>query len=247
MHLVSALVINLDARTDRWAYMQKTAQRLEITLERLAAVNGASLDLAKVPLPPIVRSTLKTGKKYSVLHLESRGAVGCFLSHREAWKRAATSSEPTLILEDDASPTEHAKKLLHMAWDQVRWGDWDMVLLGAHDGGSSELRPLVSWLETGVIKTGAWAYIVSPPAAQALLDKSTVLEFQVDPFLHSIGKRVGFVNAFQQASFFRGPDVKHFAIEPVPKRLIIIGIVIGAASMAVLSLCAWKLFSKKGC
>lgn len=236
---VSAIVINLDARRDRWAYMQKTAKRLDIVLERLPAVNGAGLDLSSVPLTPLVRSTLKTGKKYSIVHLESRGAVGAFLSHQLVWKCAAMASEPTFVLEDDARPTEHAKSLVHKAWKQVQDGEWDIVLLGSHDGGLDHIRHLPSWLETSKLKTGSWAYIVSPAAAQALLDASHVMEYQVDIFLHTVGKRIGYANAFQQASFFRKPDIAHVALEPVSKKGFVYAAVLGAFGMAFL---IWVLF-----
>jgi hypothetical protein len=144
------------------------------------------------------------------------------------------ASEPTLILEDDARPTEHAKMILHKAWKQVQDGEWDIVLLGAHDGGVDTIQHLPSWLSTGKLKTGSWAYLVSPAAAQALIDASNVLEYQVDLFLHTVGKRVGFANAFQQASFFRKPDIAHVALERVSKVGFVYAAVLGAVGGAFL-------------
>ena len=242
-----ALVINLQKRNDRWKFMQRVAERINVQVERVEAVDGHSVDLASVSLDPLVLTTLQTGRKFSTVHIESRGALGCMMSHRKAWARVVELGVPTLVLEDDADPSERASDWVKQARQQVAAGTWDIVLLGTH--GQSPpgvgLRELPSWFKTGVVYTGSWAVLVSPQAAARLLEASRVLTFQSDAFLHTVGLRVGFVSAFKQAMFFRNPDIKHIALEPVDKTGFVVAFVLGVLSCAgVLAFFKWSRHHK---
>ena len=58
----------------------------------------------------------------------TRGAVGCALSHLEAWDRAAKSDGLTVILEDDIEL--HNLHTLQARLKDVP-GDWDVLYLGS--------------------------------------------------------------------------------------------------------------------
>jgi len=231
-----ALVINLDKRTDRWKYVQKTVQKVGEHLERISAVDGHAVDVDSVRLDPVVRATMRLGKRFSLLHIDSRGALGCALSHRKAWQRVVELGTPTLILEDDAEPTEFASRWIQTAKRAIRDDEWDLVLLGAHKAPSvrASIVTVPSWMETGAQVTGAWAYVVSPQAARMLLASSDVVTFQADIALHSAGLRVGFVDAFRQRTFMQTPDIRHPPLEPVSKRGFVYAFVFGLLAGSVL-------------
>lgn len=126
--------INLDRRKDRRLHMQSQLQGTGLRWERQAAADGASVDL-----PGLVRSGVLTargaeevdmpvGRKTFGITL-TRGAVGCALSHMEAWKRAESApGAATIVLEDDV-------ELRDMGQVRDRLGDapegWDVVYLGS--------------------------------------------------------------------------------------------------------------------
>jgi len=238
-----ALVINLDKRADRWKYMQRTVQKLAYQIERISAVEGNGVPLSSVALEPIVLATLRTRKKFSLVHIESPGALGCMLSHRKAWQRVLELDAPTLILEDDAEPNEFANMWIEQAKKEIGEGQWDLVLLGAHEPPPKTpgIMHLRSWMETGERYTGSWAYLVTPQAAKRLLESSEVLSYQSDMALHAAGLRVGFVDAFGQATFFQTPDIRHTPLEPIPKVGFIYAFVFGFLAAAILAfLLKWK-------
>jgi GR25 family glycosyltransferase involved in LPS biosynthesis len=233
-----ALVINLDKRQDRWKYMQKVAQKLGHSLERMSAVDGHAVPVNSLSLDPLVRATLHTRKKFSVVHIESAGALGCMMSHRNAWMRVQDFGVQTLILEDDAEPSEFASAWVAKAKQQVQEGTWDLVLLGLHEAPATQGRGIVrlaSWMETGDRYTGSWAYVVSPQAAAKLLETSNVMAYQSDMHLHAAGLRVGFVQAFGQATFFQTPDIRHTPLEPISKRGFVYAFVVGFLLAAILA------------
>ena len=91
--MVLAYVINMDKDLDRLKHMHENLSKLGIEFIRIAAVNGNAL-----PSEQLEKYSLTVrGKKWS-----SRGALGCFLSHRAVWQEIVERNEDWgLILEDD--------------------------------------------------------------------------------------------------------------------------------------------------
>lgn len=89
------IVINLDQDTGRRIRIERRLAELGLCWERLSAVDGRRLDLHHEGL--IDRAA------HAARGLEfSPGAIGCWLSHRQAHRMVAEGSEPmALILEDD--------------------------------------------------------------------------------------------------------------------------------------------------
>jgi hypothetical protein len=76
---------------------------------------------------------------------------------------------------------------------------------------------------------------VSPQAAAKLLETSYVMAYQSDMHLHAAGLRVGFVQAFGQATFFQTPDIRHTPLEPISKRGFVYAFVVGFLLAAILA------------
>ncbi len=89
------------------------------SLKRFDAVDGGRLrpEELQASLTPRAAYELSVGRRYPFgwVHegIPSLGAVGCYLSHVELWKRAARRSVPTLALEQDAEPAVSSEKLIN--------------------------------------------------------------------------------------------------------------------------------------
>ena len=73
------LVINLDRDEARLAAVTAELRRQNIPFERLPAVNGAALQMEELK-----RRASRLARIFS-----TRGMIGCYLSHRTCWERAA--------------------------------------------------------------------------------------------------------------------------------------------------------------
>lgn len=79
--------INLDRSTERRAFMERQFERLGLSVERIAAIDGRSLDAAQE-----AETSLTDGE------------LGCFMSHRLAWRALVNSGRSyAVILEDDVN------------------------------------------------------------------------------------------------------------------------------------------------
>ena len=190
------VVINLDARPDRMrcvdAQLRLFGAHALLPL-RQSAVVGRQLDLDKLPLTARARAVLRTGVKTSAVDIDSVGAVGCSLSHRQAWLEfvaddAAQETDGMLVLEDDVllDPVPLSGFLERVcAVDASSPAAMrpDLVLLGAHgtqmedakraslaaDPSGTPLGPLRWWTwPRGPLCTGSHAYYISKRAARAL-------------------------------------------------------------------------------
>lgn len=102
---IPGFYINLDSATARADHMEAEAKRLDLPLERVPAVNGRELsceDIAALHSPA------------AGMHRMSGPEVGCFLSHREAWRRITNSGAPFgAVFEDDLTFADDARDLLN--------------------------------------------------------------------------------------------------------------------------------------
>lgn len=111
-------VINLDRTPERYQlFRQNNAHFRDII--RYSAIDGAKLNRQNLIDQRIITSDLKY----------SSGALGCALSHRNLWRMASRTREPTTIVEDDAILhssffylREHLLSKLQKNWDIVVWG-----------------------------------------------------------------------------------------------------------------------------
>jgi glycosyl transferase family 25 len=172
-------LINLDRDADRLTHMAR--QMDGVPFERIPAFDGYALsdhDLAQFraerPDAPW-----------------SRGQVGCFYSHFEAWRRIAAGEEAFgLVLEDDlhlSSDFAHFSKLDRLPGFPT---DADLVRLEAPNNavllGSQVLR--VGGRALRPVKSSTWcagAYLLSRSAAQKLLSLEVKTHTIADYFLFS--------------------------------------------------------------
>lgn len=103
--------INLNSRPDRWKEAEQEFNKHSIKVERIAAVEGAKMNLE---FPPEIKE----------------GAVGCSLSHFFCIKYAKQLGiNKLLILEDDVEFVDNINELFSEYIKEVP-PDWDMLYLG---------------------------------------------------------------------------------------------------------------------
>jgi len=199
--MIPAFVINLQERKDRWNHIQNKLKDFPLQIHRIEAIRGND----SLTATPFVRGCLKQ-KVCNRYHIESYGALGCAASHIEAWKRVNSVS---VIFEDDADPVETALSKLHEAISFIENNTYDLVFLGSHKPPSLKNRTLIPWLYSGVVSTGAWAYILSPNAAKVLLENAYPLDLSIDLYIQTVNLRIGYVPCFKQRFFLQSPDIQH--------------------------------------
>ena len=173
-------LINLERRPDRLAAMTARAEGLGLVLERVEAVDAATME------PHALDRWFEDGGPLGEI---PRGDKACLLSHRLAWQKfLARGDSHAVFLEDDVLLSRQAAALL---------ADEDWIPAGAlvvkleHYGPKGQ-RVLLTGLgatrdgfQTGRMlsrHTGAAAYILSRPAAELLL-RQTRFDLPVDHLL----------------------------------------------------------------
>lgn len=185
---VPAYVINMKEREDRWRrFMDQPVMASMKKMKRSIAVNGQKLD-ALNDSRISVRTRLNIFRNYRRSHYEiaTLGAVGCSLTHINAWKKfLATDSKMCLVFEDDAIVTEselnHISELIPTL--PAKWGMW---LLGCYRPNlifeHTEKRP---WNRVRAF-TASHAYLITRDTAQKFLDDALPVETHIDHYMSSI-------------------------------------------------------------
>jgi GR25 family glycosyltransferase involved in LPS biosynthesis len=214
---ISAVAINLERRPDRWLKIQRSVSRQApwLPMKRLNAVDGR----AAPPSTKEVSRTWSTANLATLFHWYkavtvkmSPGERGCCGSHIAAWKLAAKSKKPLLVLEDDAVALGSFTPTLTQAVAEAP-KDTGMIFLSSKDRGYPKrvgkvlMEPDFVWTTVG--------YLIYPSAARTLLGMLP-LDAPVDNFLAWHIKE-GAVKAFsvrpaavrQAQTWNVGSDVPH--------------------------------------
>ena len=109
--MMKKLVINLTSREDRlFNFRNKNFKSIARDFEVHEAIDGR-----EVTYPQLLSLNMNTQRDWIdpfARRKLSKGEVGCFLSHTEAWKTVIQSGEPHIIFEDDA-------QINHDLWDEA--------------------------------------------------------------------------------------------------------------------------------
>jgi len=182
-----AFVINLDSRRDRYHSFVKQLKNsgFNISVQRSEAVVGKDLDLSKIPLAQKAQNELGqlSQSGYRTKHYQlTPGAIGCYLSHVNLWKKIADENlDNVLIFEDDAQIPRGFETKFKTALSKVNSvdPDWDIFVL---DVLCRDCIPV----SEDVIKVNKFyllhAYVMRNKAARKILDNNILfpIEQQVD-------------------------------------------------------------------
>jgi glycosyl transferase family 25 len=163
-------MINLNRRPDRLAAMTARAKELNLSFERVEAVDAAAME------PEALDQWFEDNGPLGEI---PRGDKACLLSHRLAWERfLATGDSHAVFLEDDVLLSGAAGELLR---DDSWIPAYVAVVKLEHYGPSGQrvllsgLRPVAPDFRIGRMlsrHTGAAAYILSRRVAEFLLCQS---------------------------------------------------------------------------
>lgn len=174
------LLINLDRATDRLAFVDARLRALGLHYTRIAAVDGGAMSEAD-------RQAFASARPRDGKRGWRPGQIGCFLSHMEAWRRAATApSRWTLVLEDDLHVSDFLPQVLHQIdrlpaeAEVVRLestGQWLRLdrAVGTVDGRAVRRVRSAAW--------GAGAYLITAATAARLAETDPQLHSPADDFL----------------------------------------------------------------
>jgi glycosyl transferase, family 25 len=173
---MDSVVINLAAHPQRWAETRSRFDAVNLAVERLEATDGRRLGSERVHAHGADGYDADLNR--SVFHKPLRpGEVGCYESHRAAWRRLlALGARSLAVFEDDVeidarlAPLLQAIERLPMPWDMVK-------LFGREQERVAWQQPLpASSLTAGAALVGysrvpsqTCAYVISREGARKLL------------------------------------------------------------------------------
>ena len=138
-------VINLDKRKDRWQQFESVPGREELhNLRRWPAIDGKTINLdTDTNVALFTKYNIIRGIRRSHKELNSKGGVGCYLSHVGVWRDFLENPEHAespvaLILEDDTIMDSVAISRINVfikSSSAIQNSElWDVCILGAYPG-----------------------------------------------------------------------------------------------------------------
>lgn len=119
-------LINLDENPERLAECHAELTKHGLTYERVPGVLGKELSTQEIA--KYYDEVMNEKLHYRTL---SKGEVGCYLSHRECWKKIANSKAPYgIVLEDDINITGDVERAMELV-QQANF-DWDLIKLAPY-------------------------------------------------------------------------------------------------------------------
>lgn len=179
---VQILVISLKRSLDRRRQVEQEMKKISCSWTFLDAVDGSALSVLPVEYKP---NKVRRLQGYALTPNE----IGCFLSHKEAWKYCVANNTPTLIMEDDFVLSSDFEKILNILLNEVT--EWDfMRLQGLYD---VPFNIVVEQSGLTLAKNqgdavGATAYLLKPRVAARLIKHSVDIYEPVDHFLEHYQK-----------------------------------------------------------
>lgn len=179
------MYINLDKRKDRRDWMEKQLNGWS-NVKRVNAVDGNKLNLTEL-IPHIISQEGKNGadksnneKTFGITL--TRGAIGCALSHKNAWSKI--KNKPVLILEDDARIKCSYKDIQSYIGRAPK--DWEILYLGSGQYvKGAEKKPKIYKVKHAY---GLFGYIVRPSVVEKIKSVFPLTE-QIDTALNKKGIR----------------------------------------------------------
>lgn len=179
--------ISLARRPDRWRRFSAQPELAKLPkLERLDAVDGKLIDVKNDErINPFTKRNIINHSRRSHEEIDSAGAIGCALSHREAWRKVIDSGAPYgFIMEDDAVVADGFVDEMNQAFTNdpnIKSKNWDIIIFtraktlktNANDNGFNPVHSFVL----------AHGYIVSRKAAQVFYDQCLPISHHIDFYM----------------------------------------------------------------
>jgi GR25 family glycosyltransferase involved in LPS biosynthesis len=187
-------LINLENRKEKFDITNNLLNNYGFNnVIRFPAVNGKNIskeELLKIIEPSSMKSILDNYRKEH--HELSYGAVGCYLSHVNLWKKLQFDNlDYIIIFEDDAIPNFSFLDLQKIIKNYVP-DNWDIILFGGIYNKckyiNNYIRKIYSFYETH-------AYIINKKGALKLLSKAFPIIKQIDSWLSELAQN-NYINIY---------------------------------------------------
>ncbi len=164
-------IVNLDRCKDRYDQMEEELNKIGLTPQRISAVQGSILsndDIAKIYCP-------ESNKKYAHRDLTS-GEIGCYMSHRNIWKKMIDENiSLAIVLEDDVFVDRNILSLsnfkaLLSAYDLIKLADNRNTQV-ANSKDLDDIHKLVSYSTIPNCTTG---YAITLAGAKKMLSREKI-------------------------------------------------------------------------
>lgn len=180
--------INLDRSTERWEKMKKLFSQIFPNIQRFKAVEGAKLDVNRLTkmrmVSPYAEFNIERGRTSHDI-FETKGAIGCYLSHLKLWELCIQRNENVMILEDDIVPTkDFNNENLNYYLNEIPKEAGIIIIGYAKDiDGQYDVNK-----KKGIVRLlgrfqGTLGYIVTPKAARALVSHAYPMFLHVDIYV----------------------------------------------------------------
>lgn len=192
---MKCVIINLEKRKER---LEKITPLLKNSgfaedLEIFKAVEGKAIpreDLTKIVNDYDIK-IMESGVKEYTSQL-SFGALGCYLSHLDLWKKIRTCKEEyVLVLEDDAIPNFNKSALEKYIRELPE--DWDIFTLGGWCEVSTKINPNIC--KTNNFMCTHALLVKNTEKLEKLIEASNTIDKQVDYFLSEMASK-GEINVY---------------------------------------------------
>ena len=174
---IKIFVISLQRSLDRRKQVEKEMQKISLPWSFLDAIDGSALTSKPVEYKP---AKVKRLQGYELTPNE----IGCYLSHKEAWKRCVSENAPTLVLEDDFVLAPNFESVLGTILEENN--SWNFLRLqGLYEVPYKTLfeKSGVAFVKNEGDAVGATAYLLKPEIAKQLIQYSVDIYEPVDHFL----------------------------------------------------------------
>jgi len=184
-----AYVITMDTNSERYKQMEASAKAANVEVTKWDAVKVDD-SMKDSLMEQGIGSIIFKGAK-----MRLRGAIGCFLAHRNAMTHAAEHPEgqATLIMEDDVTiPPDFHEKMKVVLAELPR--DWDVLYLDKVNPKAVKVSEHIQKFEKQMTthnNWGNWAYFVRNKSLKGKI--LPLLKFMNDPVdiqLHKFGDEI---------------------------------------------------------
>jgi len=179
---VQIVIISLERSLDRRAKAIQEMTKVSLPWSFLNAVDGSALRVLPIEYKP-------HKVRWLLGHDLTSNEIGCYLSHKEAWKLCVKNNIPTLVFEDDFILAPNFQEILiellrnHPKTDFVRLqGLYEVPFNIITEVAGASLAKNVG------DAVGATAYLLKPHIAKRLIEASVEIYEPVDHFLEHYQK-----------------------------------------------------------
>lgn len=174
-------LINLDRHKTKYNNSMKILKSIGLNnIERISAVDGRKINLKDIDLTWYTKFLLRK-PNYRCAHeqLNTRGAIGCYLSHMKCWETLVKNGyDNAFIFEDDLNIL---KNFLYEFNQLMIPSDCDLLSFGYIDG-TNKVKVNDQFLKCDTFM-GTQGYFITSKGAEKLLKYAFPMETQIDAYI----------------------------------------------------------------